>query len=215
MENEKLREIKLSKASKYTILTTLAIAVITGGVISFARNGVEETDEVVNDDNVVEEDKKEEETTVVVEEKLITPYSVKAEIKTYYYDLNDDSATREKALIYYNGSYTPSNGVDYYYDNTNFDVMSAFSGKVVDKKVDSMYGASVYIQNDNGLVAIYSSLTDIKVNIGDEVKQGDIIARAGNNTIGSNIGNHLNFSLLKNGKYINPISNFSKNIKDI
>ena len=214
MENEKLREIKLSKASKYTILTAFLIAVITGGVMSsYKRNS--DTDEVVNNENVIEEDNKEEEITIIVEEKLMNPYSVKAEIKTYYYDLNDDSATREKALIYYNGSYTPSNGVDYYYKDTNFDVVSAFSGKVIDKKVDSMFGASLYIKHDNGLVAVYSSLTDIKVNIGDEVKQGDIIARAGNNTINSGIGNHLNFSLLKEGKYINPINNFSKNIKDI
>lgn len=215
MGNEKLREIKLSKASKYTILTAFLLTVIGGGLLTMSKTEEANESEIVNSDNVNVPEEKEEEIVVTQEEKLITPYKVNAQIKTYYYDINDNSATREKALIYYNGSYTPSKGIDYFYNNNNFEVIASFSGKVMDKKVDPLYGVSVYIKNDNGLVAIYSSLSDVNIKVGDNIKQGDVIAKAGSNTISSSLGNHLNFSLMKNDKYINPMSNFSKNIKDI
>lgn len=214
MEKEKLREIKLTKATKYTILTTFLVGILGAGIIGISISDNEES-EVVSDSVVEKEEEKEEEIVVITEEKMQLPFKVNAQIKTYYYDLNDDASKREKALVYYNGSYTPSNGVDYFYNNHNFEVVSSFSGKVVDKVVDPMYGLSVIIENENGLVATYSSLTEVSLKVGDVVKQGDLIGKAGTNTIHSNMGNHLNFSLLKNGKYINPLANISKNIKDI
>lgn len=215
MEKEKLREVRLTKAAKYTVLTTFLIGAIGFGTATIMSNGEVRPTEPVSSGNVITPDDEKEEIVVVMEEKLIVPYTVNAQIKTYYYDLKDDSSIREKALVYYNGSYTPSNGVDYFYNNHNFDVIASFSGKVTDKKNDPMYGLTIYITNENGLTAVYSSLTDVEVNVGDVVKQGDVIAKAGNNTINSSMGNHLNFSLLKDGKYINPINNFSKNIKEI
>ena len=43
---------------------------------------------------------------------LFKPYSVDASIKTYYFDINDTSKNQENALIYYNGMYSPSVGID-------------------------------------------------------------------------------------------------------
>jgi stage II sporulation protein Q len=74
---------------------------------------------------------------------------------------------------------------------------------------------TISLKHNDGLVAVYSSLSEVSVNVGDKVKQGDVLAKAGTNTIDASMGNHLNFSLLKNGNYINPRDNFSKNIKDI
>ena len=214
MEKEKLREVKLTKATKYTLLTAFLIGAIGLGVTSIDRDVENPTSEVVNS-GVEETPKVEEEIVVKEEEKLALPFKVNAQIKTYYYDLKDDANTREKALVYYNGTYTPSMAVDYFYNNQNFEVVASFSGKVIDKKVDPMYGVTLYISNDNGLMAVYSSLSDVKVSVGDIVKQGDVIAKAGSNTINSNMGNHLNFALLKDDKHINPLTNFSKNVKDI
>jgi stage II sporulation protein Q len=216
MGNEKLREIKLTKASKYTILTMFLVGVLGVSAAGIASNySSNKQDEVVVSDDVITPDDKEEEIVVIEEEKLIKPFLVNAQIKTYFYDLNDEPSIREKALVFYNGSYTPSTGIDYFYNNNTFDVIAVFSGKVIEKKVDPMYGATICIKHDDGLVAMYSSLSDIKVNEGDIVKQGDVVAKAGKNTINSSIGNHLNFSLIKNDKFINPNTYFSKNIKDI
>ena len=221
MENEKLREIKLSRATKYTLLSTLLIGLFTFGAVSLLKEP-EVNSEIVNSDEVLtpddtedQESGKQEEIVVVEDEKLIKPYTVNAQIKTYFYDLNDEENIREKALVYYNGSYTPSVGVDYFYNNMDFDVIAVFDGEVSYKKVDPLYGVTVAISNNNGLVAVYSSLSSVNVEVGDKVEQGKIIAKAGTNTINSNLGNHLNFSLLKNENHINPLVNFSKKIKDI
>lgn len=218
MSNEKLKEIRLTKKAKYGFSAMFLVAAFSIGfatIATSANNGeVPSNNQQVT---VTPDSPQDEEPVVVVEdEKLAQPFTVDASIKTYYFDANDTSANQENALIYYNGMYSPSKGVDYFYNNVAFDVVSAFSGTVTDKKVDPLYGATLYIKsNDNNLVAVYSSLSDISVNVGDKVAQGQVIAKAGNNTLNSSMGNHLNFSLLKDNKNIDPLDYYSKIVKDI
>lgn len=218
MSNEKTKEMKLTKRAKIGIGSIFLVGILSIGVASIATRG--NNDDITNNNQQVvsPDDSTNDDTPVVVieNEKLAKPFTVDATIKTYYFDINDDSKNQENALIYYNGMYTPSKGVDYAYNNVAFDVVASFSGTVTEKKVDPLYGATVYIKSDdNQLVAVYSSLSDIAVNVGDKVKQGQLIAKAGNNTINSNLGNHLNFSLLKDNKHINPLDYYSKVVKDI
>lgn len=215
MENKKIREIKLSNASKYTMLTLSLMGVIGLGAVGVSNLIDSETEQVISDGVSNVEPETPEEIVSVKEEKLSNPFTVNAQIKTYYYDLNDDASIREHALVFYNGSYSPSTGMNYFYNNQNFDVIAVFSGEIIEKKVDSMYGVTVYLKHDNGLIAVYSSLSEVNVKVGDKVNQGDVLAKAGTNTINSSMGNHLNFSLIKDGNYINPRDNFAKNIKDI
>lgn len=216
MSNEKLKEIKLTKRAKYGICSMFLVAALGIGVASVATMG---NSEDLNNQhvNVTPDTPDDEDPVVVVEdEKLAKPFTVDASIKTYYFDASDTSENQENALIYYNGMYSPSKGVDYFYNNTAFDVIAAFSGTVTEKKVDPLYGATLYIKSDdNNLVAVYASLSDISVNVGDKIEQGKVIAKAGNNTINSNMGNHLNFSLLKDNKNINPLKYYSSVVKDI
>ena len=100
--------------------------------------------------------------------------------------------------------------MEYSYNNTKFDVVAAFSGVVTERKLDPVYGYIVQIKNDNGLVATYGSLSDVKVNVGDNVKQGYVIAKAGTNTIDATLNNHLHFALTKDGKFINPNKFYSQ-----
>jgi len=217
MSNEKLKEYRLTKRAKYGFCSMFLVAALGITIASVATG--EEIEETHNQHvNVTPETPDKEEPVIVVEnEKFAKPYKVDASIKTYYFDIADNSKNQENALIYYNGMYTPSTGVDYFYNNNAFDVVSVFSGTVIEKKVDPLYGATVYIKsNDNpNLVAVYSSLSDVGVNVGDSIKQGEVIAKAGNNTINSSMGNHLNFSLLKDDKNIDPLDYYSKVVKDI
>ncbi len=218
MSNQKTKEMKLTKSAKIGIGSIFLVGILSVGIASIATRGGNEDIIDNNQQVVLPEDSNNNDTPVVVveDEKLAKPFVVDATIKTYYFDATDDSKTQENALIYYNGMYTPSKGVDYAYNNTMFDVVASFSGTIIEKKVDALYGATVYVKsNDNDLVAVYSSLSDIRVNVGDQIKQGDVIAKAGNNTINSNLGNHLNFSLLKNNKHIDPLDYYSKVVKDI
>ena len=173
---------------------------------------VNPSDDDTNIDNPSEDDKPQ--TPVVVEEKLLKPFSVNAKVERYFFDVNDPS-TQESALLEYKGSYIPSNAVEYTYNNNKFDVIASFSGVVTERKVDPLYGYMVYIKNDNGLTAIYGSLNDIKVNVGDNVKQGDLIGKASTNTIDANLINHLHFALMKNDKLINPLKYYNQVLKNI
>jgi murein DD-endopeptidase MepM/ murein hydrolase activator NlpD len=65
------------------------------------------------------------------------------------------------------------------------------------------------------LTAIYGSLNDVTVNVGDNVKQGDVIAKAGTNTIDAKVNNHLHFALMKNETLLNPNKLYGQEIKKI
>lgn len=220
MSNEKLKEMKLTKRAKYGLGGIALVAILSFGVVSVVN--IKNDEDITNNNQPViapseGDDDKDNSLVVVENEKLAKPFSVDASIKTYYFDANDNSETQENALIYYNGMFTPSYALDYFYNNNAFDVLASFSGEVIEKKVDPLYGATVYIKSsdNSNLVAVYASLSDINVNVGDKVTQGQKIAKAGNNTINSSMGNHLNFALLKNNKKVDPLDYYSKIIKDI
>lgn len=217
MNNEKLKEMRLTKRAKYGIISMFSVGALAIAFASIATRGNVNNDEVVNVTPDIPNIEEDDPVVVVEDEKFIKPFTINATIKTYYFDASDNSDNQNNALIYYNGMYTPSVGVDYFYNNTVFDVVSTFSGTVIEKKVDPLYGATLYIKsNENSsLVAVYSSLSNISVNVGDSVNQGQVIAKAGNNTINSNMGNHLNFALLKNNKHIDPLDYYSKTVKEI
>ena len=58
-------------------------------------------------------------------------------------------------------------------------------------------------------------MNDTKVNVGDTVKQGDVIAKASTNTIDASLNNHLHFALMKNETLLNPNKYYSQTLKNI
>ena len=62
---------------------------------------------------------------------------------------------------------------------------------------------------------IYASLNEMKVNKGEQVNQGDVIATSGSSLYLSDYPSALHFEIIKDGKNINPESVFSKTIKEI
>jgi len=216
--SQNIKEIKLTKKAKYGFVTMALVAVFGIGLASLTNLDMGKKTESVT--KIVEKpnDSSEDVPVVVVgDEKLDKPYSVNAGIKTYYFDINDTSSNQENALIYYNGMYSPSCAIDYFYNNVAFEVKSVFEGSVIEKKVDPLYGVTIYVRSSENpeLVAVYASLSDASVAVGDTVEQGTVIAKAGTNTLNSSMGNHLNFSLLKNNKSINPLNYFGKTVKEI
>ncbi len=220
MTKEKVKKVSLTKEVKAAIVVSLLAIFLFGGIMIFSNRGGDDQ-VVVNPSDDTNKDDPSTDTNnpsqppVVVEEKLLTPFSVNAKVERYFFDVADPIETQELSILEYKGKFTPSTAMEYSYNNTKFDVLAAFSGVVTERKVDPLYGYMVYIKNDDGLTAIYGSLTDVKVNIGDSVKQGDVIAKAGSNTIDSLLGNHLHFSLMKNSKLLNPNKYYSQTIKSI
>ena len=92
--------------------------------------------------------------------------------------------------------------------NENQEVKSLTSGTVLDVYNDDEYGMSIKIQSNKENVFVYSSLSkNVKVNKGDEIKEGQCIGYAGNT---SNVeclsGVHVHLEAYKNNIAINPMS---------
>ena len=152
---------------------------------------------------------------VVAEEKLVLPFSVDATISRHYFDIDDSLDVQSKSVYYFNGVYKPNTGVDYSFNDEIFEVKAAFKGTVSSIKNDTLLGYCVYVNNGNGLTAVYASLSEVKVKEGQELAQGDIIGLAGTNAIGSDLGNHLHFAILKNDVLVNPTSFMNKKLSEI
>lgn len=64
------------------------------------------------------------------------------------------------------------------------------------------YGNYVIIDHGNEFITLYGHLTEVDVNIGDEVKKGDVIGKMG--STGFSTGDHLHFEIRYQGYILNP-----------
>lgn len=83
-------------------------------------------------------------------------------------------------------------------------VMAASDGTVTYVGWNGGYGKTVVIQHRNGYSTLYGHLSDYGQGIhkNKKVEQGDIVGRVGSTGLSS--GPHLHYTLMKNGKPINP-----------
>ncbi len=155
----------------------------------------------------------------VMLEEFIKPYEGETSLKRCFYNPEDPVETRRKAIVKIPGStskYIKSVGVDYALDDgKTFNVVASLSGTVKEKMNDSMYGEVVLIEHKSGVQLIYASLSDVKVNKGDEVKQGDIIATSGTSLYTSDLKSSLHFEIVKDEKHIDPEKVYSTSVKEI
>lgn len=76
------------------------------------------------------------------------------------------------------------------------------NGKVVEAKDFFFSGNCVFIDHGQGLTSFYAHMTDIKVEIGQEVKEGELIGTVGDT--GRVTGPHLHWSIGLNGTWVDP-----------
>ena len=81
-------------------------------------------------------------------------------------------------------------------------IVAAESGVVSFSGWMNGYGYTVMIDHGGGIVTLYAHNSSLVVSKGQTVSRGDVIARCG--STGISTGNHLHFSVLVNGKYVNP-----------
>ena len=81
-------------------------------------------------------------------------------------------------------------------------VYAAASGEVIKAGWNTAYGNMIIIDHGNGITTLYGHATSLNVKVGDTVKQGDIIMKAG--STGYSTGPHLHFEVRKNGTPQNP-----------
>lgn len=64
------------------------------------------------------------------------------------------------------------------------------------------YGNYVIIDHGNDFITLYGHLTEVDVEVGDEIKQGDVIGKMG--STGFSTGDHLHFEIRYQGYILNP-----------
>jgi murein DD-endopeptidase MepM/ murein hydrolase activator NlpD len=100
------------------------------------------------------------------------------------------------------GVYRPHLGIDYAAP-TGTPVHAAGDGVVTVAGWLGGYGQTVKLRHSNGYETLYGHLSRITVRRGQRVGQGDLLGKVGATGLAS--GPHLDYRMLKNGAYLNPL----------
>ncbi|HIS17539.1 MAG TPA: M23 family metallopeptidase [Candidatus Coprovivens excrementavium] len=194
------------KKLKDWVIPTLGIIVLIGALILYYILGrvlnydLVPEDTYVTDaliDNTIEVQQE-------IESSISKPYnSQDVKISKYFYLEEDEESKQQQSLIRYENIYMPNTGI-LYSSSKEFDIISILDGKVTSVKEDEILGNIIEIEHSNNIVSIYQSIKDVQVKIGDQVKQGDVIAKSGSNKLENEQDNCLHFELYKDGTLINP-----------
>lgn len=87
-------------------------------------------------------------------------------------------------------------------------IYAAYDGKVVAATYSATMGNYIMIDHGDELYTIYMHASALYVKSGDIVVRGETIAAVG--STGRSTGNHLHFSVRKNGSYVSPWSYITK-----
>ena len=92
-------------------------------------------------------------------------------------------------------------GVDYA-ASAGTAVWAASDGTVTYAGTNGGFGRFVRLRHPNGAITEYAHMSSVLVNVGDRVRQKDVIGRVG--MTGLATGNHLHYQLMQDGVYVNP-----------
>ncbi|WP_079506364.1 M23 family metallopeptidase [Mesobacillus jeotgali] len=139
-----------------------------------------------------------------------------AVIQMGFYENDGDAAEQEAALVFYDNTYHPNTGLDIAAkDGKEFDVIASLSGTVKNVMEDAVLGNVIEVEHDKGIVTQYQSVKDYKVKVGDEVEQGQVIAKSGTSLINEKAGNHVHFEIRKDNVPVNPHEYFNKPLSSL
>ena len=86
-------------------------------------------------------------------------------------------------------------------------VLAAKSGVVTEVRDSATYGKMMKYETKDGYTILYAHLSAVLVKEGEEIRQGQVVAKSGNT--GLSTGPHLHYSIWKNGELLNPMQFFS------
>jgi murein DD-endopeptidase MepM/ murein hydrolase activator NlpD len=82
-------------------------------------------------------------------------------------------------------------------------VVAANAGTVLNASWLGIYGNCVILDHGMGVQSLYGHLSSFDVKVGDRVSRGQTIGRSGMTGLAG--GDHLHFTMLVNGKMVNPV----------
>lgn len=209
-----MKSKKLVEVVSLSVLILSVVAII--GVTSFVSKNIFYALKG-NDNSFVLKDIASSDLPVVSDVKKVIekPFNdEKTNVQIKFYSKDATKEEQEKSLILYDNTYMPSTGI-IYSNEGSFDVLSVAEGKVEDIKQDEVFGNIVTIKHNNNLTTKYSSIKDVKVNVGDTVNSGEIIGTSGINKVTSVSENMLYFEMIYNGGYVNPEDYYNKEIEEM
>ena len=81
-------------------------------------------------------------------------------------------------------------------------VVAPREGRVLAAGYSTTWGRFVRLDHQDGYVSFMAHLSRVKVEVGDEVYQGQQVAYSGNT--GRSTGPHLHFGIFRDGQYVDP-----------
>ncbi|WP_019414238.1 M23 family metallopeptidase [Paenisporosarcina sp. TG20] len=121
-----------------------------------------------------------------------------------FYDTEATEETQENSLLVFNQTYETNNGVSISIDGLPFEVSAVMGGTVKEVNLDPFLGDEIVLEHENGLITRYRSVSEILVQTGDVVKQGQAMATATENDFNPTAGIHLQFEVFEKGEAVNP-----------
>ena len=85
--------------------------------------------------------------------------------------------------------------------NEGTDIISATNGTVILSSSEGAYGNHLKIQIED-VIIIYAHCLSLEVKKGEQIKQGQVIAKVG--STGNSTGPHLHFEIRKEDRYVDP-----------
>ncbi|RGY98289.1 peptidase M23 [Clostridium sp. AM58-1XD] len=83
-------------------------------------------------------------------------------------------------------------------------ILAAASGEVIISTYSYSAGNYIMINHGGGVYTVYMHCSQLLASVGDQVKQGQVIAKVG--STGYSTGSHLHFGVRTGGKYVNPLN---------
>ena len=88
--------------------------------------------------------------------------------------------------------------------STGSNILAAASGVVTIATYSSSAGNYVMISHGGGVSTVYMHCSSLLVSEGEQVSQGQVIAKVG--STGYSTGPHLHFGIRSGGSYVNPLN---------
>lgn len=85
---------------------------------------------------------------------------------------------------------------------TGSDIVASAAGEVIISTYSYSAGNYIMINHGGGVYTVYMHCSKLLASVGDQVSQGQVIAKVG--STGYSTGPHLHFGIRVNGSYVNP-----------
>lgn len=210
MVKRKLKSFVVPMAYVLSLVMLIGSVFVIEGAIN--SNMLKDTGTVSDrvDDSSDEEIISDVEPVVNTDPQIINPY-VDTEVKIVrdYYNKDADNASQENSLFYYGDTYMQNSGIDYA-KGSEFDVVCILDGTVIEVLDDEVMGKTIKVKHSNDLISVYQSMGTINFKVDDNITQGTVIGKSGENNISTDLGNHLHFELYYQGKVVNPLDYYGK-----